>query len=261
MSDAEHDRPVRARRARDRHRHRAVRRRAQHRGQVLRGPRLLRRRQPAARADRDAGRPRQPQPGRGHPARRRHGRAQPGVLHRPARRHPRPRRPRHAPAGAVPRGARRRAGAPLRERPPRAPAAGRRPARRRHRGRARAARRRCATRPTSSRHQRPLGARAAPRDRVGLRRRRRRTAPPSCARPCVSFGFKYGLPVDADLVVDVRFLPNPFWIPELRELTGETTEVRDYVLAPGGRRRSSSTGTPTILRSSAPATAARASAT
>ena len=50
----------------------------------------------------------------------------------------------------------------------------------------------------------------------------------------MSFGFKYGLPVDADLVVDVRFLPNPFWIPELRELTGETPEVRDYVLAQQG---------------------------
>ncbi len=50
----------------------------------------------------------------------------------------------------------------------------------------------------------------------------------------VSFGFKYGLPVDADLVVDVRFLPNPFWIPELRELTGESVEVRDYVLAQQG---------------------------
>jgi len=50
----------------------------------------------------------------------------------------------------------------------------------------------------------------------------------------VSFGFKYGLPVDADLVVDVRFLPNPFWIPELREQTGESDEVRDYVLAQDG---------------------------
>jgi UPF0042 nucleotide-binding protein len=50
----------------------------------------------------------------------------------------------------------------------------------------------------------------------------------------VSFGFKYGLPVDADLVVDVRFLPNPFWIPELRELTGQDDEVRDYVLAQDG---------------------------
>lgn len=47
----------------------------------------------------------------------------------------------------------------------------------------------------------------------------------------VSFGFKYGLPADADLVVDVRFLPNPYWIPELRELTGEDAEVSDYVLS------------------------------
>jgi RNase adapter protein RapZ len=50
----------------------------------------------------------------------------------------------------------------------------------------------------------------------------------------VSFGYKYGLPVDADLVVDVRFLPNPFWIPELREQTGEAAEVRDYVLSQQG---------------------------
>jgi UPF0042 nucleotide-binding protein len=50
----------------------------------------------------------------------------------------------------------------------------------------------------------------------------------------VSFGFKYGLPVDSDLVVDVRFLPNPFWIPDLRELTGENERVRDYVLAQQG---------------------------
>lgn len=53
---------------------------------------------------------------------------------------------------------------------------------------------------------------------------------PELRATVVSFGFKYGLPVDADLVVDVRFLPNPFWIPELRELTGENAEVADYVL-------------------------------
>ncbi|SDJ20526.1 UPF0042 nucleotide-binding protein [Frankineae bacterium MT45] len=57
---------------------------------------------------------------------------------------------------------------------------------------------------------------------------------PTLRATVVSFGFKYGLPVDADLVVDVRFLPNPFWIPELRELTGQDTEVRDYVLAQEG---------------------------
>jgi UPF0042 nucleotide-binding protein len=50
----------------------------------------------------------------------------------------------------------------------------------------------------------------------------------------LSFGYKYGLPMDADLVVDMRFLPNPFWIPELRELTGKDTEVRDYVLSQEG---------------------------
>ena len=46
----------------------------------------------------------------------------------------------------------------------------------------------------------------------------------------VSFGFKYGLPLDADHVADVRFLPNPFWVPELRPFTGLDTQVRDYVL-------------------------------
>jgi RNase adapter protein RapZ len=50
----------------------------------------------------------------------------------------------------------------------------------------------------------------------------------------VSFGFKYGLPMDSDLVVDVRFLPNPFWIPELREHTGRDEPVRDYVLSQDG---------------------------
>jgi len=46
----------------------------------------------------------------------------------------------------------------------------------------------------------------------------------------VSFGYKYGLPLDADLVLDVRFLPNPHYVPSLRPLTGEEAEVRDYVL-------------------------------
>lgn len=47
----------------------------------------------------------------------------------------------------------------------------------------------------------------------------------------VSFGFKYGLPAEADLVWDVRFLPNPFYVEELRKKTGLDQEVRDYVLA------------------------------
>ena len=50
----------------------------------------------------------------------------------------------------------------------------------------------------------------------------------------LSFGFKYGLPVDADLVADMRFLPNPFWVDELRPLTGEDQAVSDYVLAQPG---------------------------
>ena len=50
----------------------------------------------------------------------------------------------------------------------------------------------------------------------------------------MSFGFKYGLPVDSDHVVDVRFLPNPYWVPELRASTGRDEEVRDYVLGQPG---------------------------
>ena len=46
----------------------------------------------------------------------------------------------------------------------------------------------------------------------------------------VAFGFKYGLPLDADHVVDVRFLANPYWVTELRHLTGHDQPVRDYVL-------------------------------
>jgi UPF0042 nucleotide-binding protein len=46
----------------------------------------------------------------------------------------------------------------------------------------------------------------------------------------ISFGYKYGLPVDADLVADCRFLPNPHWVPELRPLNGLDAPVRDFVL-------------------------------
>ena len=45
----------------------------------------------------------------------------------------------------------------------------------------------------------------------------------------MSFGFKYGLPLDADIVNDVRFLPNPYWVPELRDLTGLDASVSDFV--------------------------------
>lgn len=46
----------------------------------------------------------------------------------------------------------------------------------------------------------------------------------------MSFGFKYGLPLDADFVLDLRFLPNPFWVPELKALTGQDPRVAEYVL-------------------------------
>jgi UPF0042 nucleotide-binding protein len=53
----------------------------------------------------------------------------------------------------------------------------------------------------------------------------------------VSFGYKYGLPVGMDLVLDVRFIPNPFFVAELRPLTGLDPRVRDYVLAQPEARR------------------------
>jgi UPF0042 nucleotide-binding protein len=46
----------------------------------------------------------------------------------------------------------------------------------------------------------------------------------------VSFGYKYGIPLDADLVMDVRFIPNPFYVSDLKHLTGEDRDVQDYVL-------------------------------
>lgn len=46
----------------------------------------------------------------------------------------------------------------------------------------------------------------------------------------ISFGYKYGVPMDADLVIDVRFLPNPHYVDELSRLTGEDEEVREFVL-------------------------------
>ncbi len=59
-------------------------------------------------------------------------------------------------------------------------------------------------------------------------------APRGVRLTVISFGFKYGVPVDADHVVDVRFLPNPFWIPELRHHTGQEAPVSDYVMSQPG---------------------------
>ena len=50
----------------------------------------------------------------------------------------------------------------------------------------------------------------------------------------MSFGFRYGLPMDADHVLDVRFIPNPYWVTELRHLTGKDTPVADYVFRQDG---------------------------
>jgi RNase adapter protein RapZ len=52
----------------------------------------------------------------------------------------------------------------------------------------------------------------------------------------LSFGYKNGLPLDADLVLDCRFLPNPFWVDDLRPLTGQDAPVRDYVLSQDAAR-------------------------
>ncbi|QNO36340.1 RNase adapter RapZ [Protaetiibacter sp. SSC-01] len=59
----------------------------------------------------------------------------------------------------------------------------------------------------------------------------REESAPSLKLTVMSFGFKYGLPPDADMVADMRFLPNPYWVPELAPQTGLDEPVRDYVLS------------------------------
>lgn len=63
------------------------------------------------------------------------------------------------------------------------------------------------------------------RDRVGERR------PPALSILIESFGYKHGLPADADFVFDVRCLPNPYWVPELRNKCGKDDEVREFLAA------------------------------
>lgn len=60
------------------------------------------------------------------------------------------------------------------------------------------------------------------------------TGPTTVSVHVFSFGFKYGLPLDADFVADVRFLPNPFWVPQLRGLNGNDEPVSNYVLHSDG---------------------------
>ncbi|MFK4494075.1 UPF0042 nucleotide-binding protein [Dermacoccus sp. GAS27A] len=62
------------------------------------------------------------------------------------------------------------------------------------------------------------------------------TGGPALRVAVMSFGFKYGIPLDADLVFDMRFLPNPFWNPELRPFSGKDEVVRDFVLGQPGAR-------------------------
>ncbi|HEY9495216.1 MAG TPA: RNase adapter RapZ [Intrasporangium sp.] len=50
----------------------------------------------------------------------------------------------------------------------------------------------------------------------------------------MSFGFKYGLPLDADVVLDMRFLPNPYWVPELKPLNGQDEAVAEFVMQQAG---------------------------
>ncbi|MBO0856825.1 MAG: RNase adapter RapZ [Nocardia sp.] len=59
-------------------------------------------------------------------------------------------------------------------------------------------------------------------------------APAALQLTIQSFGFKYGVPLDADMIFDVRFLPNPHWIPELRDQTGQDAQVSEYVLSRTG---------------------------
>ena len=59
-------------------------------------------------------------------------------------------------------------------------------------------------------------------------------AGPSVRLALMSFGFKYGVPLDADFVFDMRFLPNPFWVPELKALTGADAPVADWVMGQEG---------------------------
>ena len=68
-------------------------------------------------------------------------------------------------------------------------------------------------------------------------RRSARATRPACRSRWCRFGFKYGIPVDADYVADMRWLPNPHWVPELRPQTGQDAPVSAYVLGRDGVER------------------------
>ncbi len=217
----------------DAHRHRHVRCRPLDRRRRARGPRLVRRRQPAAADAQAAGRSRAE--GRRHPAEDRgRGRRPRGTaLRGRAARDRRAARHGHAP-GRVPRRDRRRARAPLRAGAAAASAPGRRHAARRHRRGAHCAWTRSAS-PATSSSTPPISTSTSSRPRSPSGSPRR--TPPACSVTLLSFGFKYGLPPDADIVADCRFLPNPFWIPELRDSHRDGWAGARVRARPAGRRR------------------------
>ena len=127
----------------------------------------------------------------------------------------------YRPAGAVPGGVRPGADPAVRGEPARAPAAARRPADRR------AGRRAGPARPARGEVAEVIvdTSELSVHDLRAVVEKQFTTAPRRTTLTVVSFGYKYGLPLDADLVIDMRFLPNPFWIPELREHTGLDADV------------------------------------
>ena len=129
--------------------------------------------------------------------------------------------------GALPRRRRRRAGAPLLRDAPAPSAVGRRPARRASR------REREILRPL--REEASAYVDTANLNVHQLTRRHPRALPPQSegavlAVTLLSFGFKHGLPAEADIVLDVRFLPNPYFVEALSASTGEEASVREFVL-------------------------------
>ena len=165
------------------------------------------------------------------PARRGAGRPDPVVLRAAADHVRRAQRGRHHAGDPVPGGRRRRDRPSPGVGPPAAPAAGRRPAAGRHH-------------PGAGDPGHPAGRRR-PGDRHVLAQHPPARAPGSPTRTAatdddqlrvtlLSFGFKNGIPVDADMVFDVRFLPNPHWVPELRPQTGLSQPVSEYVLGQAG---------------------------
>ena len=213
-----------------RHRHRDVRRGRSHGGQRPRGPRLVRRRQPAA-ATAARRWPTCASEARGERAPRHRGgrrRPRPRVLRQPrARPSAALREPRRHAAPGLPRADRRGARPPVRGGAPAAPAAGRRAACSTASQPSASCCATCAATPTSS--STPPSSTCTSCGQVS--HAFAGDGEHGCAATVMSFGFKYGLPVDADLVFDMRFLPNPFWVPELRPLhRPRPTRSRDYVL-------------------------------